>query len=376
MNIVGYVRKYGGDTFARRPPTEVDSLILSELVYLNFTGLVGGLRRRACGPTLGYLAEHYEDRLISETLLPESNRELLRAVRRSERYRDVTVNFFSEVNDEAKEVRFAAATFFLRKDLNYVAFRGTDITLLGWKEDFNMAFRRRIPSQRLAARYLESAAKASPRARLCVGGHSKGGNLALFAAVHAPAEVRARTDAVYDHDGPGFFERIFEKPEFREISARFFKTVPQDSFIGILLHHTDEYKVVKSRSFSLGQHNPFAWKVESATAFAELPATTERSRRADRTLYFWVESMDSATRKKFVEALFAVFGGSGAERVTDFKRDILAKIRGMRRAYRALDAESRRLIRSGGKKLIRIWIRMIRGKTEDAMRVAAEEKED
>ncbi len=360
MNIIRYVQKFGDRSFAERPLNEVDSLIFSELSYLNFTGIV---RYAPPKQTLGELADSVCDKLIFETLLPESNKKLLKAVSSSVRFRDVLVGYFHEHNDTAREIRFAAVTF-LWEGGAYVAFRGTDVTLLGWKEDFNMAFRTSIPSQGLAAEYLDDIARKT-EGPLYAGGHSKGGNLVVYAAVHAPKEVKERLVCVYNHDGPGFRESIFESPEFLEIADRVQKTVPHDSLIGILLFHGDDYKVVVSRSVLIGQHNPFAWEVKDENGFTELPETTQNSKHTDLALRDWISAMNDADRRLFVNALFKIIEGSGAATVPEFKTGFFKKLRGMKRAYKALPPKEKTMVRSGGKKLLKIWFRSLRKAKKD-----------
>ena len=353
MNIIQYVQKYGNRTFAERPLNEVDSLIFSELSYLNFTGIV---RYAPPKQTLGELCT-LSDKLIFDTLLPESNKKLLGAIAESPRFQNVSVGYFHEHNDEKREIRFAAVTF-LWEGGAYVAFRGTDVTLLGWKEDFNMAFRESIPSQDMALDYLlDIAGKES--CPLYAGGHSKGGNLVLYAAVHAPEEVQKRLLSVFNHDGPGFRESIFDTPEYLRIAERVQKTVPHDSLIGILLFH-DRYKVVESRSVLIGQHNPFAWGVESENAFRELPETTKNSKHTDIALRDWIAAMNDADRRLFVNALFKIIEGSGAKKVPEFKQGFFKKLRGMKKAYKALPEKERRMIGTGGKKLLKTWFRALR----------------
>lgn len=362
MNIVQYVEKFGDKRFSERPLNEVDSLVFSELSYLNFTGIV-----RYAPPklTLGELATQHTEKLVSNTLLPAGNEKLLSAIAESDRFRDVSVGFFHERNDENREYRFAAVSF-LWEDGVYVAFRGTDITLLGWKEDFNMAFRASIPSQGLALDYLNDIAQKTS-GPLYAGGHSKGGNLVIYAAMHAPEEVQKRLSAVYNHDGPGFRESIFETPEYLQIADRVQKTVPHDSLIGILLFHSDDYKVVVSRSVLIGQHNPFAWEVNGEKGFAELPDTTRNSKHTDAALRDWISAMSDGDRRLFVNTFFKIIEGSGAKTVPEFKKGFFRKLRGMKRTYKTLSEKEREMIRSGGKKLLKIWFRSLRkhGKTAE-----------
>lgn len=356
MNIIDYVTKFGDKRFSERPLGEIDGLIFTELSYLNFTGLVDMTPSTI---TLGELAVNV-DRLVSDTLLPQNNVKLLDVIRRSERFAPVRVGCFREENDEKREMRFAAVTFYLPDGAEFVAYRGTDITLLGWKEDFNMAFRRHVPSQKLAVEYLKQVA-SKERCPLYIGGHSKGGNLALYAAVNAGKRIQRRTVAVYNFDGPGFHESIFERPEYLSVADRVCKAVPHDSLIGILLFHSEKYKVVESRSVLIGQHDPFAWAVKDENGFVELPETTRNSRHVDATMRVWLEGMEPDERRKFVNTLFKVIGGSGAATVPQLFGDLWGAFRKMRQTFKELTEEEREIIGANGKKLLRLWLRSVRG---------------
>ena len=156
--------------------------------------------------------------------------------------------------------QFAAMTFDLPDGSSYIAFRGTDATIVGWKEDFNMAFQYPVPSQAEAADYLNEAARHC-RGKLYVGGHSKGGNLAVYAAANCRPDVSARLARVFSHDGPGFLEQALQSEAFRQVLPKIEKTLPQSSMIGMLLEHQENYKIVKSSSISIWQHNPFSWEI-------------------------------------------------------------------------------------------------------------------
>lgn len=348
MNIVGYVKKYGGESFRERHLGEADSLVFSELSYLDFSGC---LDLSPPERTLRELALSHADALVRGTLFPKKNKRLLDAVAKSRRFGRVRAGRFREYNSEEEEVRFAAVTF--RTDAGaYLAFRGTDITLLGWKEDFNMSFLGSIPSQKLAQEYLCETAEKT-RGRLTVGGHSKGGNLALYAAMHAPREVQTRLDAVYDHDGPGFREEVFAQKSYRRIAKIVQKTVPHDSLIGVLFCSGGGEKVVRSRSVLLGQHDPFQWTVKG-TQFEEMKSRTATSQRADLALGKWIAGMDDAAREKFVNAFYRVVKGSGAETVKGLLRG--TALLGMKRAYDALPDDERALLSGEGKTLLTLWL--------------------
>lgn len=353
MNIVQYCKKFGDDGFDVRPLGEVDSLIFCELSYLNFTGILGDEEPKT---TLSELFERECERLIFDTLLPNSNKKLINAIIPKKRFGEVKAGYFCELNDEEREVRFAAVTFLLPDGTAYVAFRGTDVTLLGWKEDFNMGFKRKIPSQQLAVDYLEKVAERI-EGDIIIGGHSKGGNLAVYSAVKCSPSVKNRITAVYNHDGPGFHDALPESSQYEKMEDIVHKTLPHDSLVGVLLHHTENYKVVVSKSVLILQHNPFAWDVKNEFEFTELKSTTQNSRRADRTLKKFMAETDQKTLEKFVNALFAVIDGSGAEKLPDFKKHTFKKIGNMKRAFKALPEEDRILLKKHGALLLKLWIK-------------------
>lgn len=347
MNIIRYVKKNKA-SFDEIPFDEADSLVLCQLSYLCFTRTFAGKPAK----TLQQLAEMPD--ITKDTLLPESNVKLLKAVGTSPRFSKIKLGLFRERNSVKRETRFAAVTFQIGRDLHYVAYRGTDITLIGWKEDFNMATLDAIPSQKLAANYLDTVA-AAVNGDLILGGHSKGGNLAVYAGFFADEQTKKRIVAIYDHDGPGFREDIFDDTRYVQIASRIRKTVPHDSIIGMLLNVSEHYEVVESRAVSIMQHNPFAWEIGENCRFKKLPETTRNSVTTNMAMTNWIAGMDDATKKKFVTAMFAVILGSGAQTVPELLSRPLSKIKKMKKAFETLDEESKKLLSGNGKELITLW---------------------
>lgn len=348
MNITNYVEK-NLSTFDELPFNEVDSLVLCELSYLHFTRSVSG----APAKTLRDLCENMQQ-LNQDTLLPKQNLKLMKEIRKSPRFGDIKVGYFRERNSVEKEMRFAAMVFELSPDLHYVAFRGTDITLLGWKEDFNMAILQAIPSQKEALKYLEEVS-TKLQGDLILGGHSKGGNLVVYAGVFCNRSVRQRIVAVYDHDGPGFREDIFHDERYIELMPRIHKTVPHNSVIGMLLNVTQYYEVVESNSISVLQHNPFSWEVVQNRQFKKLPKTARVSVATDMTLTKWIYSLDAPTTQKLVDALFSVLYSGGATTVPQLLHSPIRSLNNMRKGFKNLDEQSRQLLLGNGKELLRLW---------------------
>ncbi len=352
MDIVKYVRKYQSD-FSKRPLNQADSLILCELSYLNFNRSVAGSPRK----TLRQLIASESESLITDTLLPQKNARLLKAIESSKRFADVKVGFFRQRNNRTT-TRFAAVTFVLPDGTAYVAFRGTDITLLGWKEDFNMACYNTVPSQPLSQRYLCYVASKLD-GNIIVGGHSKGGNLAVYAAAYASEDVQKRIVAVYNHDGPGFNRDIYSQSGYKAVSDRIYKTVPHDSVIGMLLAIDSNYNVVECRSVSVAQHDPFNWNVTDEHGFKILPKTTEISQITDRAMRRWLDEMDVPSRRRFVNALFKIVYGSGATTVLELRKHPASRVKGMKQAYDALPPQDKKLLAMYGKELIALWFKVL-----------------
>lgn len=348
MNITGYVNNTKSDFFAL-PFNEADSLALCQLSYLSF----GKRYASAFKHSIADLAQEATE-LAADTLFPKDNVKFIKALAESPRFAPVKVGFFRYRNSPKQVLRFAAVTFALPDGTTYVAFRGTDVTVLGWKEDFYMSFCDAIPSQKLALKYLQTVADAVS-GRLIVGGHSKGGNLAVYAAVHAEQSVRERITAVYDHDGPGFRDGIRGKADSAGITERIFKTVPRDSLVGMLLNVDMDFCVVDSNSVLIMQHNPFNWVVKRDGSFKTEPKTSYVSRVLDATLTQWIYGMDDAQRKSLVTALFFVLEGCGFDKVTDIGANLFQAMRGMIRAYKQLDPQGKEMMRSGGKQLLKLW---------------------
>lgn len=350
MNIIGYVKK-NKSAFAESPLNEVDGLIFAELAYLDFGRRARGIPDK----TLGEYAQD-SDKLVAGTLsiLRKHNLRLLKAIAASPRFAPVKVGFFRVRNSDEKDVRFAAVTFKIEEGLYHVSYRGTGVSLVGWRENLKMALLTVIPTQRMALKYLNDVAERIA-GNFTVGGLSKGGNLSLFSATYAPDRIKSRILTVFDYDGPGFKLGIFDDARYIEVATRVRKFVPQDSIVGMLLMASQVYEVVDSKGVSVRQHDPFTWQVRDSTSFKKLPQTTRASHATDAALTRWLAELDERTRRKFIYAVFEIVNGSGAKEVGDFFHRPIHRIRLMKRAYEQLDGGSKELVAKGGKQLLSLW---------------------
>lgn len=317
--ILDYIDWRGDVSFEVSPFNEVDAIILCQLEYNKLNSLVPESFTPK-GPTLCEIANSFfvapdvEDRKDIGSLINPDTIELLKAAGKSRRFGMLRVCGYREVLDFSKDEQFAAVTFSYKskkQNWNAVIFRGTDDYLVGWKEDFNLSYKV-IPAQEDSVEYLNSASKILSGG-FYLAGHSKGGNLSIFAAVNANASTKKKILDIYNFDGPGFSEEFFESKDYLEIETREHTFVPQNSLVGMLLYHADGYVTVESsESTGIKQHDPFTWQV-LGTHFVERPDITEQSKFISKTICEWLKVLPTEQKQVFVETLFGILEGTDAK---------------------------------------------------------------
>ena len=297
------------DPLTARPLGDVDSLILSWLSYYRLPAQAADARTQRGMRFSDLYDKGYLDEVTAITGNADSYRYLIAAVAASPRFRGMRICNYVEEVDPEREKQFSAMTFKFPGNITYVAFRGTDNTLVGWKEDFNLAFETEIPSQREAVEYLEHAASIT-HGQLWVGGHSKGGNLAVYAAVMCNDRTAKRLRAAFSHDGPGFTPEMMSREAWAKRAGLIRKTIPNQSLIGMIFEQQDDYQVVASTEQGIMQHDPFSWKIDSCS-FKLVDQLSLGARHVDRSLNEWVANMTPEEREQFVDTLFSIFAASG-----------------------------------------------------------------
>ena len=336
-NMMDYLTWRGDLTLAASPWNQVDGLILASFSYNKLGEHAGG----EDGITLRELAPLLD---LRERKLNTSGREwceLLYAMADTERFGGMRIHHYVDRIDPAKEMQFSALTAELSDGQTYIAFRGTDKSLVGWREDFAMSYESPVPAQREALDYLEAAALRSA-GPLLVGGHSKGGNLAAYAAARVSPEIQARIRAVYSFDGPGLDEETITSAGYERICPALWSVVPQSSVVGLLMNHHQEYTVVRSTALGLMQHDAFTWQVEGPH-FMELPDVDRSSRLMDETLHQWLKACTPEQRRAFMDAVFSVLESTGAPTLTAMGEEKLRSAAAMLGATRAMDPEVRKM---------------------------------
>ena len=315
--VTDYLTWRGDVPFAVDPFNEVDNLVLCIISYINFRRFPELLTRN---PREAVLLRDISARLTTEDeQLGLSQLDYIPVVQQAaqtERFNEVRMFAFEDRSDEETQMQFAAVSFLLPDKSVFVAFRGPDTSLVGWKEDFNMSFQSEVPSQTAAAAYLQEFS-ALPIHHILVGGHSKGGNLAVFAAVKAPPVLQARIQAVYNNDGPGFCSDILHSVAYYQILHKVHTFVPEASIVGMLLEHEEDYQVIASTQHGFLQHDPYSWCVNGADWYY-LPETSSTSQRLDASLKHWIASMQPAERERMVDTIFHLLRSqTNAETIQD-----------------------------------------------------------
>lgn len=278
---------------------------------------------------------------------PRLTQELYAAIGVNPRFACVRVDASDEHFSEEQQMQFAAVTMLLPGGTLAVAFRGTDDSFVGWKEDFNMAFRYPVPAQRAACEYVCAVARLW-RGPMVLLGHSKGGNLAVYAAMNAPEPVQRRVTAVYSLDGPGFPSQIVGSDPYRSVMPLIVKIVPDSSIVGMILETPEPMRVVRSDQKGVMQHLTFSWQV-SGNDFEYLPQVSPSSQLFNRSLNGWLESLSTEDRERAVDALFSVLRSSHADNISDLMAAGLKAVPTMINTFVGLsEADRRHLIEAMG----------------------------
>ncbi len=320
-NIVDYIADYGDKTFKDSAFNKVDALILSQFSYLKLDGLVPDVGSFSEPVTIAEIASSSDvDDLFADERYAKVNRELFDAMAASERFKNVGLNHFIDLVSNRWEMQFSAVTAYLDGDDAHIVFRGTDETVVGWKEDFNMSFMTPVPAQVKAVDYLHYAAERI-KGDFTTGGHSKGGNLAVYSAMKCSHLVRDRIKLIYSHDGPGFTRQTLEDSDYEEIKDRIRKYVPHSSIIGMLLQTQEDYKVIEARSVGILQHDPFNWVVEGDD-FVYRDDIASRYEIGDAAVTEWAKNADPEEMKVFIDKVYEVFVAAGISDLNDFKGNL------------------------------------------------------
>ncbi|MBQ0001987.1 MAG: DUF2974 domain-containing protein [Treponema sp.] len=344
-NLVNYIQWRGDLSFREKTFNEVDALVLCQISYLNFDGILqSGFQSDYTISTLWQAFKSdrdFEKRSDLGVLINKDTFHVLEAAALSERFGEIRVSSYVNKIDLESEEQFSAVTFFLtKKNRNpFVIFRGTDDTIVGWKEDFNMSFSESVPAQKDAAFYLESIA-ALTRGNVTVAGHSKGGNLAVYSAVSANSRLKRRIKTVYNFDGPGFPEKFFKEKEFKAVSSRIKTFYPESSVVGMLFSHAEKYTVVKSENSGAWQHDAVSWIIERQNFVTEKELSAS-SIYFNKTFNSWIDKVEPEKLELFTETVFDALETTGASTNSQFGENLFDNFKRVLKALTGISKDTR-----------------------------------
>lgn len=324
-SLFDYLDWRGDLTLDEAEFNEVDSLILAWLSYAALDGIVP----TECSETdtitieeatAQFIKTHDVEKILRETVsFTKTSVLLLQKLAATRRFGKLLLTGFVNRIDYKHETQFCAVTVLLQKNRYAVVFRGTDEHLIGWKEDFNMSFLPVIPAQNMALEYLENVAEGI-RGKVYVCGHSKGGNLAVYAGVRASYKVRRKILEIYNHDGPGFYDLNGLGDAYEEMLPRIHSFVPETAVVGMLLEHAGEHIVVKSSGKGLFQHDAMSWEV-LGPKLVTVDSVSDTSRMLNNILRNWLNEISNEERENFVDTLYKILETTQARSIDDLNAD-------------------------------------------------------
>lgn len=368
-NIMDYLEWRGDLSFEADSFNEIDNLILSQLVYVEFAGIVPGLdEERAI--TLEKASELFFERNREEDILAKVSMTkmaafVMKKAAQTRRFAGIKLSRYVNDIDLERQSQFSVLCIALPDESTFVAYSGTDSTIVGWRENFNMGYLEETPGQRKAVNYLNYVMEKNTRT-LRIGGHSKGGNLSVFAAVMCEPAIQEHIAAVYSNDGPGFRKEMLESPQYQKMEARIRRIVPESSVVGLLLEHDSRYEVVKSTEHGVSQHDPMSWEV-MGKQFVYGKEIAPESLMLDKTMKNWLDQLNEEQRQEIVETAFSVLEEADIHTVDDFYNSKLKKIQEIAKATSNLPEETQKLFSRAIRLLWKSGNEVVKQKVKEAM---------
>lgn len=338
-NVFDYIKWRGDLNLSQDAFNEVDNLILSRFSYFPFDELTTENEV----VTISELSKRFKEKDISKLpILWPDDKNLFPIMGESKRFGKMFATKYVNKIDAEEEKQFSAITILMPDDTIYVSYRGTDNTVVGWKEDWNMTFKSHIPSQLDAVKYLQEVAEKYPN-MIRVGGHSKGGNLAVYAATFVESCIKNRIINIYNNDAPGFNDEIIQTKEYKETIEKVDTYIPQDSIIGRLLNHEEKYTVVNSKQTGVMQHDLYSWQI-LGNKFECLEKVTKGSKFIDKSIKEWFNQIEIDKREQVIDIIFEVINTTKVETFSELKNNWFENAKILLNSYKLVDQESKKMI--------------------------------
>ena len=367
-NIMDYISWRGDLSFEQSQFNEVDNLILACFSYVNLDGISAVTKQKGIGLkklTKEFMKLHTMKELEADKsfirLAPFMMMEMAKSVRFG---KCVVRNYVNDIVTEAEQ-QFAAMEIVLEDGTSYVSFRGTDDTIIGWKEDFNLSTGV-VPAQKRAIEYLQKISEHTD-GMLRVGGHSKGGNLAIYGSVMCKS-AHEKILEIYSNDGPGFSREFQELPETKEMMPKIIRIIPEYSIIGTILEHEKEPVIVASSSKGLLQHDGFSWEVQGP-ALVRRDSLNKTALRFIEILHKSIDGMDMEQKRLLIEDLFATLQASGYENLSEVQSGGLKSLAAMVKRVEKFAPESRGMMQELLTAICGGWLEQLQADTKDKLSV-------
>lgn len=310
MNIYSYVDKYGKYTFEEEPFNEVDNLVFASLSYINLKGIISK-NKKSLNEVGKIYFEMYPGK-PKDTYIIKRAIKLLKYIKDTKRYANLLL--YNYIYKQGKDEQFCALTVEINPKLVYVSFEGTDGSISGWKEDFMLTYKFPVRSQIRAINYVNRNFIFN-RKQIILGGHSKGGNLALAAGMRANNFIKKRIINIYNNDGPGLLKEQFESDDYNSIKDKLIHIIPSYSVVGLLLHHSDNYITVRTLKKGLFSHDLFTWAVEKNKFMRK--DLDKFNKNLSNEIIDWLNKYELSERERFVKAMFDIFDRAGIQSTLD-----------------------------------------------------------
>ncbi|MFR4352015.1 MAG: Mbeg1-like protein [Roseburia sp.] len=353
-NMMDYLNWRGDLSFRVSGFNEVDNLILAQLAYVDFAGIVPepgrGEQITLREASKLFWKIHSKEEILSHVPMMRSAPFVLKKMAETKRFRNILLSdYIDDISDE-EQSQFSVLCAELTDGSMYVAFSGTDNTIVGWRENFNMGYLDTTPGQLKAVEYLNGVARPEMK-KIRVGGHSKGGNLSVYAAVKCEPWIQNKITCVYSNDGPGFDHTMVESRAYQSMLPRIKTILPESSIVGMLLEHEESYEVVKSSQSGIQQHDAMSWEV-LGTTFVYVSEVAQKSILLDEAMKTWLRQLSREEREQIVETIFLMLEEAQIKTVDDFYNSKWKKVQELLKAKSKLSEESQKLF---GKALKLLW---------------------
>ena len=340
--LFDYVERVKNLDFNELPFSIVDALILSLISYYRFDFM----EHKANKSLKLEEAEHIYSLdldLKLTAIYNEARNPFIKLLAKTKRYKDLRLFKYERDFSAIHEKQFSAISIELNKNTVFVSFSGTDSTMTGIKEDMNMAYLDKIPSQLNAKTYINDRVFKKYK-NIYIGGHSKGGNLAIYAGMKLNHRLQKRIKKIFNFDGPGFIPEILEKDENKNIIDKIITIVPEMSVIGMIFNNPNDLVVIDSFNFGVFQHDPFSWKINKDNHFAYKNYVSNTSRAISSSIKDYFQQLDADKRRQFIDLIWYFTKNTAAYTLSDFKKNFLRNSFNALVLYGELNSESKKVL--------------------------------